>query len=95
MNMARPYRPSYPFLATTDDGIITSSGDSSTAYTALTRMQEAGYSLRFHIDNNVWDVIHKELMGWRESSRTSVNLLGIVRVSILSSLVWLKAPKPC
>ena len=26
--------------------------------------------------NNVWDVIHKEVMDWRDSSWTSMNLLG-------------------
>lgn len=70
----RPCRPSHPFLATTDDEMSTSSDDSSAPYTASVRMQEASSTLGFHMDNSVWDVIHKGVMDWREPNRTSMNL---------------------
>ena len=67
---------SYPILAITDDEIIPSSDDSSPAHVALPRLQEACFSLRFHMDNSVWDVVHEEVMDWRDSSWTSMNLPG-------------------
>ena len=76
MDMTRPCKPSYPFLAVTDNDFFTSAGDPSTPYAASNRTQEASSCLRFHMDNGVWDVIHKEVMDWRDSSWTSMNLPG-------------------
>ena len=76
MDMARLCKPSYPFLANTDDEICTSGDEPSTANSASPRIQEACSCLRFHMDNSVWDVIHKEVLDWRDSSWTSMNLPG-------------------
>ena len=38
--------------------------------------REKNYSLRFHMDNDARDVIHKEVMDWRDSSWSSMHLLG-------------------
>ena len=67
IDMARPCRPSYPSTAIIDHAVFTSI-DSP--------LQEACPSLRFHVDNSVWDLIQKEVMDWRDSSWTSVNLPG-------------------
>lgn len=77
--MTRPCRLSCPSSAITDGELNTSTtpgDDSSNAYAVSSRMQEACSSLRFHVDNSVWDVIHQEVMNWRDSSWTSMNLPG-------------------
>lgn len=79
MHMTRPCRLSCPSSAITDGELNTSTtpgDDSSNAYAVSSRMQEACSSLRFHVDNSVWDVIHQEVMNWRDSSWTSMNLPG-------------------
>ena len=35
---------------------------------------EGSPSLRFYVDNSAWDVIHEELMDWRDSSWSSMHL---------------------
>lgn len=65
-----------PFLAINNDKITTSSDDPSTAYAALTISQEAYPGLRFHMRHSVLDIIHKEVVDWRDSSWTSTNLPG-------------------
>ncbi len=70
MDMARPCMPGFPFLAATDNKLVTPSPDSSPAYAKSAKM------LRFHMDNNAWDVINQEVMDWRDSSLTSMSLPG-------------------
>ncbi len=55
---------------------MSSSDDPWTAFTASTKKQGACSTLRFHVENSVWDVIHKEVMNWRDSSWTSMDLPG-------------------
>lgn len=76
MDMARPYRPSHPFLAMPDGKINTPSEDPSSTSAISTEMEEASSRLRFHMGNSVWDVIQNEVMEWRDSSWTSMNLPG-------------------
>lgn len=76
MNMARPSRPSYPLVAIIDNETISSSDDPSTSCAALAKKQEACSSLRFHMDNSVWDIIHKEGINWRDPSLKSMSLPG-------------------
>lgn len=73
MDKARPCRPSYPFVTITDNESLTPRDDSSAAVT-VTNIENAHSTLRFHMDNSVWDVIQKEVMDWRDSSWTSMNL---------------------
>ena len=76
INMARSCRPSYPFLLITNNEDMSLSDDPGTAFAASTKKPGACSTLRFHMDNSVWDVIHKEVMDWRDSSWTSMNLPG-------------------
>ncbi len=55
---------------------MSSSDDPWTAFAASTKKQGACSALRFHVDNSVWDVIHEEVMNWRDSSWTSMDLPG-------------------
>lgn len=41
---------------------------------AASRKFQENSTLRFHVDSSVWDVIHKEVMDWRDSSWTSMDL---------------------
>lgn len=59
-----------------DSAITASNHDQSSANAMLIEMEEASSRLRFHMDNDVWDVIHDEVMDWRDSSWTSMNLPG-------------------
>lgn len=67
---------SYPSLAITNNRINTPSDDSSTTYVGVTRLKDACPSLCFQMDNKVWDVVHEEMMDWRDSSWTSMDLPG-------------------
>ena len=54
----------------------TPSEDPSSTSAISPEMEEASSRLRFHMGNSVWDVIHNEVMDWRDSSWTSMNLPG-------------------
>ena len=73
-DMVRPL--GYPFVAMADSKISTPSEDASSANSILIGMEDACSSLRFHMDNSVWDIIHEEVMDWRDSSWTSMDLPG-------------------
>ena len=67
-------RPSVStFLAISDDD-SNPSGIGEQANTVDNEDQEGSPSLRFYVDNSAWDVIHKELMDWRDSSWSSMHL---------------------
>ena len=62
-----------PFLAISDDEFNPSCIGEQTN-TVDSGDQEGSHILRFHVDNSAWDVIHKELMDWRDSSWSSMYL---------------------
>ena len=72
--MAKLTRPSYPFLAISDDEVITPSDDSLSVDATLAKEEEYCSRLHFRMDKSVWDVIHNEMMDWRDSTWTSMNL---------------------
>ena len=74
--MARPVTPGFPSLATSEDKSLTPSDDSLPAYSTLAKGEESCLRLHFHMDNSVWDVIHNEMMDWRDPNWTSMNLPG-------------------
>ena len=49
-----------------------------------------GYCLRVHMDSNAWDVIHKEVMDWRDSSWSSMHLPGNRMCTIFTTQLSLK-----
>ena len=59
-----------------DSETTTPGDDPWSANAMLNGMEEACSNLCFHMDNSVWDVIHDEVMDWRDSSWTSMNLPG-------------------
>ena len=67
-------RPSVsPFLAIFDDESNPSSVVKQTN-TVDNGYQEGSPSLRFYVDNSAWDVIHEELMDWRDSTWSSLHV---------------------
>ncbi len=56
-----------------NDGIKSSVND---AKVATARKFQENVTLQFHMNSSVWDVIHKEVMDWRDSSWTSMHLPG-------------------
>lgn len=56
-----------------NDEIETSVDD---AKAATARELQVHVTLQFHMENSVWDVIHKEVMDWRDTSWTSMHLPG-------------------
>ena len=67
-------RPSVsPFLAVSD-AEFDPSGFGEQTNTVDSGDQERGHSLRFYVDNSAWDVIHEEVMDWRDSSWSSMHL---------------------
>ena len=67
-------RPSVsPFLAISDDE-FSPSGIAEQTNTVDNGEWEGSPSLRFYVDHSAWDVIHKQLMGWRDSSWSSMHL---------------------
>ena len=63
-------------MAVTDDEIATPSFGSSPANLIRSETEKACSSLRFHMDNCMWDIIHNEVMDWRDSSWSSMNIPG-------------------
>lgn len=78
-----------------DSAITASKDDPSSTNAMLIEMEEASSRLRFHMDNNVWDVIHDEVMDWRDSSWTSMNLPGNKTCENMSSFAPSQLPKIC
>ena len=93
INMARPLSDSS--LAMADSNATALSNDPSSADPILTEIEEACPSLRFHMDNSVWDVIHEEVMDWRDSSWTSMNLPGNKTCKTCLSFILLRLPTIC
>ena len=91
--MVRPL--SHSSLAMADSEATTLSDDPSSANTILTEIEEACPSLRFHMDKSVWDVIHEEVMDWRDSSWTSMNLPGEKTCETCLAFISLRLPKIC
>lgn len=59
------------WLTNSDDEVETSVDDAEA--TTARELQEY-VTLQFHMHNSVWDVIHKEVMDWRDTSWTSMHL---------------------
>ena len=93
MNMVRPL--SHSSLAMAYSEATTLRDDPSSAETILTEIEEACPSLRFHMDNSVWDVIHEEVMDWRDSSWTWMSLPESKTCETCLALVQLRLPKIC
>ncbi len=73
MGRTNVYPSVSPFLASSDNEFNPSRiGEQS--YTVDSGDQEGSHILRFYLDNSAWDVIHKELMDWRDSSWSSMHL---------------------
>ena len=70
-NNVRP--PFCPFLAIADEE-SKSSGIGEQTNTVDNGDWEGSPSLRFYVDNSAWDVIHEELMDWRDSSGSSMHV---------------------
>ena len=64
-----------PFLAISDDEFNLSAIGEQTN-TVVKGDQKGNHSLRFYVDHNAWDVIHEELMDWRDLSWSSMHLPG-------------------
>jgi len=56
-----------------NDGIKSSVND---AKVATARKFQENVIFQFHMNSSAWDVIHKEVMDWRDSSWTSMHLPG-------------------
>lgn len=64
-----------PFLAISDDEFNPSAIGEQTN-TVDKGDPKGSHSLRFYVDHSAWDVIHKELMDWRDTSWSSMHLPG-------------------
>ena len=91
--MVRPL--SHSSLAMVDSEATALSDDPSSADTILTEVEEACPSLRFHMDNSAWDLIHEEVMDWRDSSWTWMSLPGNQTCETCLALIKLRLPKIC
>ena len=74
-----------PFSAISDDDFSLSAIGEHTN-TVDKGDQKASQSLRFYVDPKAWDVIHEELMDWRDTSWSSMHLPGsrMCEVSVCS-----------
>ena len=78
-----------------DSEATTLSDNPSSADTMLIEIEGTCPNLRFNMDNSVWDVIHEEVMDWRDSSWISMNLPGNRTCETCLAFVSLQLPKIC
>ena len=74
MDVAKPTRPDYSFLAIPDDKTVTLRANSLPISPTLAKGEDLYSRLHFRMDNSVWNVIHDEMMDWHDSNWTSMNL---------------------
>ena len=74
-----------PFLVISDDEFNLSATGEQTN-TVVKGDQKGNHSLRFYVNHNAWDIIHKELMDWRDLSWSSMQLPGgrMCKISVTS-----------
>ena len=82
-------------MAMVDGEATPLSDDPSSADTRSTEIEEACPSLTFHMDNSVWDVIHEEVMDWRDLSWTWMSLPGNKTCETCLALIRSRLPKIC
>jgi len=69
INIARPQQATQLWLSLDENEFDTLTDEIETDM-VRTRVSQISPNIRFHVDSNVWDVIHKEVMDWRDSSWT-------------------------
>ena len=63
-----------PFFAISDDEFNLSAIGEQTNNVVKGDQKGNHHSLRFYVDHNAWDIIHEELMDWRDLSWSSMHL---------------------
>lgn len=76
IQIARPQPLPCPYLAISDDEIQASIHKQEVDGLTAARARIVSSSLRIQMDSSVWDIIHKEVMDWQDSSWTSIHLPG-------------------
>lgn len=61
-------KSAYPYFNISENEVHPSAIELRETDPVTANEREKNYSLRFHMDNDAWDVIHKEVMDWRDSS---------------------------
>ena len=73
---ATPRQSTHPYFNISDDEDQSPTNDSGEINLPTAKDRKTDQSLRFHMDISTWDVIHKEVIDWHDSSWSSMHLPG-------------------